>query len=110
MTRDLCRRFDKLKLTADLSHFCVVAERVFAADDDDWAEVLHEVANHTRHIHARVGYAQGPQVRCAPDTTVQGMLTQHTRACTPFCARSVSVIQSSVRAACRVCMCVNRCA
>ncbi len=62
VTRDLCRRFAHLKLTADLSHFCVVAERVFAADDDDWSEVLTVVADHTRHIHARVGYAQGPQV------------------------------------------------
>ncbi len=32
-TRDACRVFSGLALTADLSHFCVVAERVF--DDDD---------------------------------------------------------------------------
>jgi hypothetical protein len=61
-TRDLCRAFPDLKLTADLSHFCVVAERVFAADDADWAEVMVEVTRATRHIHARVGYAEGPQV------------------------------------------------
>jgi hypothetical protein len=61
-TRDLCRAFPELKLTADLSHFCVVAERVFAADDEDWKEVMAEVARATRHIHARVGYAEGPQV------------------------------------------------
>jgi hypothetical protein len=62
VTRDLCREFPDLKLTADLSHFCVVAERVFAADDADWAAVMEQVASHTIHIHARVGYAQGPQV------------------------------------------------
>jgi hypothetical protein len=62
ITRDLCRAVPNLKLTADLSHFCVVAERVFPADDPDWAEVLSEVAQHTRFIHARVGYAEGPQV------------------------------------------------
>jgi len=61
-TRDLCRHFPALKLTADLSHFCVVAERVFAADDADWRAVMKEVARATRHIHARVGFAEGPQV------------------------------------------------
>lgn len=62
-TRDLCRALPGLKLTADLSHFCVVAERVFAADDAVWADCMKEIARATRHIHARVGYAQGPQVR-----------------------------------------------
>jgi hypothetical protein len=62
VTRDMCRAFPALKLTADLSHFCVVAERVFATDDADWAEVMSEVAQHARYIHARVGYAEGPQV------------------------------------------------
>lgn len=62
-TRDMCRAFPSLKLTADLSHFCVVAERVFAADDADWQECLAEFTRATRHIHARVGYAEGPQVR-----------------------------------------------
>ena len=33
-TRDACRFFADLKLCADLSHFCVVAERVFAEDDE----------------------------------------------------------------------------
>ena len=28
----------------------------------DWAECMREIVPHTRHIHARVGYAQGPQV------------------------------------------------
>jgi hypothetical protein len=60
--RDLCRALPGLRLTADFSHFCVVAERVFAADDADWADVLATLAPRVRHIHARVGYAQGPQV------------------------------------------------
>ena len=61
-TRDMCRVFPTLKLTADLSHFCVVAERVFAPDDADWKECMVEFTRATRHIHARVGYAEGPQV------------------------------------------------
>ena len=62
VTRDVCRALPLLHLTADLSHFVCVAERVFAATDDDWNECLVEIKRATRHIHARVGYAQGPQV------------------------------------------------
>lgn len=62
ITRDLCRAFPSLHLTADLSHFCVVAERVFAPTDLDWEACMVEFKRATRHIHARVGYAQGPQV------------------------------------------------
>ena len=62
VTRDVCRTLPRLRLTADLSHFCVVGERVYADDDADWKECFAEVARATRHIHARVGYAQGPQV------------------------------------------------
>jgi hypothetical protein len=53
-TRDLCRAFPALKLTADLSHFCVVGERVFSAADEDWQTCLAVIARATRHIHARV--------------------------------------------------------
>ena len=78
VTRAMCTAFPRLKLTADLSHFCVVAERVFGDDDADWKSVMAEVtppppvartaeaaaqvARATHHIHARVGYAEGPQV------------------------------------------------
>jgi len=62
ITRDLCIAFPQLKLTADFSHFCVVAERVFGPDDSDWVDVMKTIAPAVRHIHARVGYAQGPQV------------------------------------------------
>jgi len=62
VTRDLCREFAELKLTADFSHFCVVAERVFAPDDEDWAACMKEFARATRHVHMRVGFAEGPQV------------------------------------------------
>jgi hypothetical protein len=65
ITRDLCKEFKNLKLTADLSHWCVVAERVFdkkSGLDDDWEGILDIVSERTHHIHMRVGYAQGPQV------------------------------------------------
>jgi len=30
--------------------------------DDDWPEIIQLVAKHCHQIHARVGYAEGPQV------------------------------------------------
>ena len=77
VTRDLCRAFPGLKLCADLSHFCVVAERVFHEDDEDWAAVMGEVTRATVHIHARVGYAEGPQVPDPRAPEYEPALTRH---------------------------------
>ena len=79
VTRDLCREFPQLKLTADLSHFVCVAERVFSEADEDWAEVMVEVARATKHIHARVGYAQGPQVPDPRAPEYSSALSSHER-------------------------------
>jgi sugar phosphate isomerase/epimerase len=46
-----------LLLTCDLSHWVVVGERLL----DDPA-LLARIAERTLHVHARVGYIQGPQV------------------------------------------------
>ncbi len=51
-------RLPELQLTADISHWCVVAERLM----DTEPEVIARIAPHVQHIHARVGYDQGPQV------------------------------------------------
>lgn len=48
----------ELCLTADLSHWCVVAERLM----DTEVPTLERIAPNIRHVHARVGYDQGPQV------------------------------------------------
>jgi len=47
-----------LRLTADFSHWCCVHESLLADQD---AAVQHAI-EHTYHIHARVGHAEGPQV------------------------------------------------
>lgn len=47
-----------LRLTADLSHWCVVAERLMTPQ----LEPVQVMADRVDHIHARVGHAQGPQV------------------------------------------------
>jgi sugar phosphate isomerase/epimerase len=50
--------FPNLKLIADLSHFCVVSE----SDLSDQQELLTRIYPNIQHIHARVGFAQSPQV------------------------------------------------
>ncbi len=56
-TVELLRALPELRLTCDFSHWCVVCERL----PDDEA-VMGAVIARARHLHARVGYAQGPQV------------------------------------------------
>jgi hypothetical protein len=56
-TTELVRALPDLRLTCDFSHWSVVGERLV---DDEVA--LDAAVARARHIHARVGYAQGPQV------------------------------------------------
>lgn len=65
--RDLLRAVPELKVTADLSHWCVAMERVPTPETDStWHEILALVASRCVLVHARVGYNEGPQV---PDPT-----------------------------------------
>lgn len=57
-TLAVLERLPSLRLTCDFSHWCVVCERLLDSEPD----VLERVAAHAHHIHARVGYDQGPQV------------------------------------------------
>ena len=50
--------FPGLRLTADLSHWCAVAERLMTPE----LEPVCTMAARVDHIHARVGHAQGPSV------------------------------------------------
>ncbi|UXX80995.1 sugar phosphate isomerase/epimerase [Reichenbachiella carrageenanivorans] len=47
-----------IRLTADFSHWCCVAETLL----DDQAEAIDLAIARSEHIHSRVGYTQGPQV------------------------------------------------
>jgi hypothetical protein len=83
MTRDLLQRSElaDLKLNADLSHWYCACERVFdktqARDEPWWPDVLQSVAERCYYIHARFGWAQGPQMadpsapECASDRNLQ---------------------------------------
>ena len=56
VTTALLRALPELRVTCDFSHWCVVCERL------PDGEALALAISRARHIHARVGYAQGPQV------------------------------------------------
>ena len=48
----------RLRLTADLSHWCCVAERLMEPE----FEPIQAMADRVDHIHARIGHSQGPSV------------------------------------------------
>eukprot|EP00656_Telonema_subtile_P012223 TRINITY_DN16147_c0_g1_i2.p1 TRINITY_DN16147_c0_g1~~TRINITY_DN16147_c0_g1_i2.p1 ORF type:complete len:283 (+),score=94.28 TRINITY_DN16147_c0_g1_i2:142-990(+) len=55
----------KIKINADLSHWCCVCEHVFDESDprdDFWPAILDAVAEHCTLVHCRVGHAEGPQI------------------------------------------------
>jgi sugar phosphate isomerase/epimerase len=58
VTRDYLEALPWLHLTLDVSHWCVVAESYLA----DQPKALSLALERTRHIHARVGFTEGPQV------------------------------------------------
>jgi sugar phosphate isomerase/epimerase len=74
-TLAILQRLPELKLTCDFSHWVVVLERQL---DDDW-DAVNEVAKHAHHIHARVGYDQGPQVPHPAAPEYAGALASHQR-------------------------------
>lgn len=48
----------ELHVTADLSHWVCVSESFL----EGFSETLHEAILRTKHVHARIGYEEGPQV------------------------------------------------
>jgi hypothetical protein len=59
ITRDLLLELPEMRLTCDFAHWCCVCERLVL---DTEPEVLALCAERAGHVHARVGYDQGPQV------------------------------------------------
>jgi hypothetical protein len=57
-TSRMLKRFPELKLCCDFSHWVCIAERLI----DDQIEIIRQSAAKCIHLHARVGYEQGPQV------------------------------------------------
>jgi len=57
-TSRLLARFPGLKLCCDFSHWVCVCERLI----EDQMHIIRQCADRCLHLHARVGYEQGPQV------------------------------------------------
>jgi len=58
VTPQFLHEHPELRLTLDVSHWCAVAESLL----QDQPEAIDLAIKHTTHIHARVGFPQGPQV------------------------------------------------
>lgn len=63
ITKDYLERLPDLKITLDISHWCVTAETFL----EDQKEAVDIAIRSAAHLHARVGYTEGPQV---PDPSV----------------------------------------
>jgi hypothetical protein len=57
-TAELLRAEPSVRIALDMSHWCCVSESLL----EDQADFIEAVVPHVDHIHARVGWAQGPQV------------------------------------------------
>ncbi len=57
-TRDMLLAFNALKICCDFSHWVCVCERLI----DSEIKIIELCAERCIHLHARVGYEQGPQV------------------------------------------------
>lgn len=57
-TKEYVSRIPELKLNLDISHWMVVHESLLEDKDQE----LTEIIGSTGHLHARIGYAEGPQV------------------------------------------------
>jgi sugar phosphate isomerase/epimerase len=73
VTKNFLEHIPGLRITADLSHWCNVAESFL----EDQPEVLAMVPQHAIHIHARVGHTQSAQVTDPRHPEWQPALHQH---------------------------------
>ncbi|CAN5331992.1 TIM barrel protein [soil metagenome] len=67
--------FPELKITLDLSHWCVVCESML----EDMPVLVDLAIERAIHVHARVGYEQGPQVPNPAAPEYQRHLHHHER-------------------------------
>ena len=75
-TAELIAQLPSLRLTCDFSHWCCVCERLVL---DEEPQLLAQFASRALHIHARVGYDQGPQVPHPAASEYRTALAAHER-------------------------------
>ncbi|MGJ8645297.1 MAG: sugar phosphate isomerase/epimerase family protein [Marinomonas colpomeniae] len=72
-TEKIIEALPELKLNLDISHWMVVHE----SDLSDQLERLEKIFQHVHHIHARVGFEEGPQITNPEDSLWSGHLDNH---------------------------------
>jgi hypothetical protein len=75
ITRDVLQALPAMRVTCDFSHWCCVCERLI----DSELEIIDLCAEHAHHVHARVGYDQGPQVPHPEAPEFRAALEAHER-------------------------------
>ncbi len=73
VTREFIKKYPELKLTLDISHWCNVHESLL----DDQKETVDMALERTEHIHARIGYQEGPQVNDPRAPEWEGAVKAH---------------------------------
>lgn len=73
VTRHLLEQLPDMTLTLDISHWCNVHESML----QDQRETVDLALSRTRHIHARIGHPQGPQVNDPRAPEWRGTVAQH---------------------------------
>ena len=58
LTKQYFEKYPDLRIAADLSHWVCVAESLLEGQED----VVETAINRTEHIHARIGFPEGPQI------------------------------------------------
>ena len=73
VTQQYLERNSDLRITADFSHWCCVAESLL----EDQQDAVDLAISRADHIHARVGFAQGPQISTVTDQYFSSELNTH---------------------------------
>lgn len=75
VTKQYLERAPQIRLTLDLSHWCAVAETLL----EDQPAAVDLAILHADHLHARVGFAEGPQVIDPRAPENEAILAAHLR-------------------------------
>ncbi len=75
VTQEVLSKFPELNICCDFSHWVCVCERLLDSEE----EYIKTAAENCLHIHARVGYEEGPQVPDPRAPEYQSHLNAHER-------------------------------
>jgi sugar phosphate isomerase/epimerase len=73
ITQQYLQATPHIRLTLDVSHWCAVAESLL----EDQSEAIQTAILHADHLHARIGFAEGPQVLDPRAPENEGIVAAH---------------------------------